>query len=64
MRVRAETLPGDGLPPEVIELVGRQASLEEGPGVDPRRRMALVVDLVTGLGFASLPRKKWLKPTS
>jgi hypothetical protein len=40
-----------------------QAALDEGPGVDAGRGVALEVDLVAGPPL-SLPRKKWLKPTS
>ncbi len=45
MRVRAQALAFD-LAPEVVELVLRQAALEEGPRVDPGRRVALEEDLV------------------
>ena len=63
MRVRAQALARHRLAPEVVELVLGQATLEEGPGVDPGRRVALVEDLVAG-SLAVLARKKWLKPTS
>ena len=47
MRIRATgPVPGHGLAPEVVELVLGQAALEEGAGVDPGRRVALVEDLV------------------
>ncbi len=46
MRIGAQALAGHRLAPEVIELVDAQAAFEEGPGVDPRGRVALVEDLV------------------
>ena len=46
MGVRAEALPRHDLLPEVVQLVLRQAPLEERAGIDARRRVALVEDLV------------------
>ena len=46
MRVRAEALAGDGLAPEVVELLVAEPALEEGARVDARRGVALVEDLV------------------
>src|SRR3989304_1382202 len=48
MRVRRQAVLWRRLAPEVVELVLAEATLEEGPGVDPGRRMALVEDLVPG----------------
>ena len=39
-------MPGHGLAAEVVELVLGQAALEERPGVDARRGVALEEDLV------------------
>src|SRR5213078_3077807 len=47
MRVRAEALARNRLSPEVVELVLGEPALEERPGVHPRRRVALVEDLVS-----------------
>jgi hypothetical protein len=46
VRVRREALSGAHFATEVVQLVCAQASLEERPGVHPRRRVPLVEDLV------------------
>ena len=46
MRVRGEALAGHDLAAEVVELRFAQSTLEEGAGIDARRGMALVEDLV------------------
>ena len=48
VRVRREALARANLAPEVVELVGAEAPLQEGARVHPRRRVALVEDLVPG----------------
>ena len=58
MRVRAQPgLAGDGLAPEVVELVLAEPSLEERTRVDARRRVALVEDLVARLAFVLAPEE-------
>jgi hypothetical protein len=47
----------------VVELLLGEPALEERAGVDAGRGVALEEDLVAAAG-SSLPRKKWLKPTS
>ncbi len=46
VRVRRQARAGAGLAPEVVELVDAQTPLEERAGVDARRGVALVEDLV------------------
>ena len=48
VRVRREALPGAHFATEVVQLGGTQPPLQERPGVDPRRRVPLVEDLVAG----------------
>ena len=49
MRIaRQATAGAPDLPAEVVEIVGLQAALEEGPGVDAGGGVTLEVDLVTG----------------
>ena len=62
MRIRGQPVAAD-LAPEVVELLLGQPALEEGPRVHAGRGVALVEDLVAGAP-SSLPRKKWLNPTS
>jgi hypothetical protein len=50
VRIAAEALAGDDLAAEVVELARAQAPLEEGAGVDARRGVALVEDLVAHAG--------------
>jgi len=59
MGVRRQAGAAD-LAAEVVEIVLRQAPLEERPGVDAGGGVAL-----ESPGWpSSLPRKKWLNPTS
>ena len=48
MRIRGEAARPERLAAEVVELLLAQPSLQEGPRVDARRRMALEEDLVAG----------------
>ena len=67
MRVGGQPHARERLLPEVVEVVLGEPALEEGAGVDARRGVALEEDLVARRRVAvasSLPRKKWLKPTS
>src|SRR5204863_1345225 len=48
VRIRRQALAAD-LQPEVVEMLLIDASLEERPGVDARRGVALEEDLVAGL---------------
>src|SRR5690606_30472561 len=51
VRVGGQAATGDGdLLTEGVELVGGQPALEEGPGVDAGRSVALEVDLVAAAG--------------
>ena len=56
VRVRRQPRPPQ-LAPEVLELAGGDAPLQVGAGVDPRRRVALVVDEVGGLGVGGRPEE-------
>ena len=49
MRIRRESAPGGEFAPEVLELLLAQAALEESPGIDAGRGVALKIDLVAGL---------------
>ena len=49
MGIRRQALARHRLTPEMVELILGQAALEESPGIDAWRGVALVEDLVAGL---------------
>ncbi len=57
VRVGTEPLPGDGLAPEVVELVDAEPTLEERPRIDPGRGVALVEDLVAAAALVLAPEE-------
>ena len=63
MRVGRQAAARRELAAEVLELLDRQPAFEKRAGVDAGRGVALEVD-ESPSPSSSLPRKKWLKPTS